>query len=87
MSHDTRLPAPRDSEALGRWNNAWLRKLTDAWGDWYEITCEYPHTWRAVPRDGTPALTADDPRDLRDKVIDDHLARRAPAALMKDGLR
>jgi len=85
MSDNTRLPPPRDSEALGRWNNAWLRRITDAWGDWYKITCEYPRAWRAVPRDGAAALAADDPRDLRDKVIGDHLARHAPEPLIKDG--
>jgi hypothetical protein len=76
MSNHSR-PLPRDTDQLGRENNAALLKLRDAgWDDLYHLTIDFPHAWQAV-RIGEPqtVLKADSAADLRVKMRRDHESR------------
>ena len=78
MSDHTR-PSLRNTDQLGRENNANLWKLRNGWGEVYEISVDFPHSWRAV-RIGEPEtmLEADSAAELRDAMIADHESRPLP---------
>jgi hypothetical protein len=88
VSNDSR-PSLRDTESLGRENNAALWKLRYHFGEVYEISVVFPHSWKAV-RIGEPqtVLEASSDAELREKMIADHEARplpRRPSLRADDG--
>jgi len=79
---DSRTGTERyDAELLGHSNAAALRKLRHGYEQFYDITVTFPREWKAVPKDGGPALEADDPELLREAIMADHDARPFPRPL------
>lgn len=89
MSDHTR-PSLRNTDQLGRENNANLWKLRNGWSEVFRISIQYPHSWRAE-RIGEPetVLTADSAGELREAMIADHESRplpRRPSLRSDDGM-
>lgn len=78
MSEHTR-PSLRDSDQLGRENNALLWKLRYDYGEVYRVSITFPHDWRAerIGEEET-VLEATSAAELRELMRADHEARPLP---------